>query len=63
VRATKGTEPQNWLEKAIKSSNLVMKDQFNVKTHSEATKKITNLGFNSFVLNADIRSIKEIEGD
>jgi len=63
VRATKGTEPQNWLEKAIKSSYLVMKEQFNVKTHSEAVKKITNLGFNSFVLDADIRFIKEMEGD
>jgi hypothetical protein len=63
VRATKGTESQNWLENAIKSSYLVMKEQFNVKTHSDAVKKITNLGFNSFVLDADIRFIKEMEGD
>jgi len=51
----------NWLEKAIVESYKQMKDQFDTETHSEVVKKISNLGFNSFVSDAEIKYIKNMD--
>ncbi len=60
VHATDG-EKINWLEKAIVQSYKQMKDQFNTETHSEVVKKISNLGFDSFVSDAEIKYIKNMD--
>ncbi len=39
-----------------------MKDQFDSEVHSEVVKKISKLGFNSFVENAEIKYIKNMDG-
>jgi hypothetical protein len=51
----------NWLEKAIVQSYKQMKEQFNIETHSEVVKKISNLGFDSFVSDAEIKYIKNMD--
>lgn len=55
-------EKLNWLEKAIVESYRQLKDQFNTETHSEVVTKISKLGFNSFVEDAEIRYIKNMDG-
>lgn len=61
VHAT-DSEKLNWLEKAITESYRQLKEQFDTETHSEVVKKITNLGFNSFVEDAEIKYIKNMDG-
>ena len=51
----------NWLEKAIIESYKQMKAQFDVDTKSEVVKKITDLTFNSFVADAEIKYIKNMD--
>ena len=51
----------NWLEKPIVESYKEMKEQFDVEIHSEAVQKISNLGFNSFVEDAEIKFIKNMD--
>ena len=55
-------EKMNWLEKAIIESYRQMKAQFDSETHSEVVKKISKLGFNSFVEDAEIKYIKNMDG-
>ncbi len=52
----------NWLEKAIVESYRLMKNQFDTETHSEVVKKISKLGFNSFVEDVEIKYIKNMDG-
>jgi hypothetical protein len=60
VHAT-DSEKLNWLEKAIIESYRQMKEQFDTETHSDVVKKISNLGFNSFVQDAEIKYIKNMD--
>jgi hypothetical protein len=39
-----------------------MKEQFEGETHTDVVKKITDLGYNSFVEDAEIKYIKNIDG-
>ncbi len=39
-----------------------MKAQFDTEVHSEVVKKISKLGFNSFVEDAEIKYIKNMDG-
>lgn len=52
----------NWLEKAIVESYKQLKAEFDVQTHSEVVQKISKLSFNSFVEDAEIRYIKNMDG-
>jgi hypothetical protein len=62
LQATTETEQLNWLEKAIISSYKQLKDQFDTQTQSEVVRKITNLGFNTFSEDAEIKYIKNMDG-
>jgi hypothetical protein len=61
VHATED-EKTNWLDKAIVESYRQMKAQFDGEVHSEVVKKISKLGFNSFVEDAEIKYIKNMDG-
>jgi hypothetical protein len=62
LQATTEPEQLNWLEKAIISSYKQLKEQFDTQTQSEVVKKITNLGFNTFSEDAEIKYIKNMDG-
>ena len=55
-------EKANWLDKAIFESYKQLKAQFDTEVHSEVVKKISKLGFNSFVEDAEIKYIKNMDG-
>ena len=59
-----GTEDEktNWLDKAIVESYRQLKAQFDTEVHSEVVKKISKLSFNSFVEDAEIKYIKNMDG-
>ena len=61
VHATED-EKTNWLDKAIVESYRQLKAQFDTEIHSEVVKKISKLGFNSFVEDAEIKYIKNMDG-
>ena len=60
VHATED-DKMNYLEKAIVESYRQMKEQFDTEVHSEVVKKISKLGFNSFVEDAEIKYIKNMD--
>ena len=61
VTATE-TEKLNWLERAVIESYKNLKAQFEGEAKREVVKKITNLGFDSFVEDAEIKFIKNMQG-
>ena len=61
VHATED-EKTNWLDKAIVESYRQLKAQFDTEVHSEVVKKISKLSFNSFVEDAEIKYIKNMDG-
>ena len=56
-------EKLNWLERAVIESYKNLKAQFDGQAKREVVRKITRLGFNSFVEDAEIKFIKNMQGE
>jgi hypothetical protein len=61
VTATE-TEKLNWLERAVIESYKNLKAQFEGEAKREVVKRISSLGFENFVEDAEIKFIKNLQG-
>ena len=61
--AVAASAEQQMLIDAIKSTVLVLKEQFSNTNHSEVVKNVSSLGFSTFVQNTQINSIDGLVGN